>query len=238
MEVATSTVLKALIRLQEIEFEIRDISGKVEAAPDEIEKLKSQMELERHIVETVEASIKRSNSQRVLLEKEVEENKLKLSNYKTRLMEVRTNNEYQAMLHEIDYVEKRIAEKEDEILEVMLQVDQLNDQLGQAKKEYSQIEQNLKKQQSEVQSFVEESEFQLSDLRREYEDLQSEIPIEFLDRYRRIAAARNGKALAPVIDNCCEGCHVRLRPQLYAEIVAGRQIILCENCNRILYNPA
>jgi len=238
MEVATSTVLKALIRLQEIEFEIREISGKVEAAPDEIEKLKSQMELERHIVETVEASIKQSNSQRVLLEKEVEENKLKLSNYKTRLMEVKTNNEYQAMLHEIDYVEKRIAEKEDEILEVMLQVDQLNDQLGQAKKEYSQIEQNLKKQQSEVQSFVEESEFQLSDLKREYEDLQSEIPIEFLDRYRRIAAARGGKALAPVIDNCCEGCHVRLRPQLFAEIVAGRQIILCENCNRILYNPA
>jgi predicted nucleic acid-binding Zn-ribbon protein len=29
-----------------------------------------------------------------------------------------------------------------------------------------------------------------------------------------------------------------LRPQLYAEIIAGREIILCENCNRILYKPA
>jgi hypothetical protein len=153
-------------------------------------------------------------------------------------MEVKTNSEYQAMLHEIDYVEKQIFQKEDGILEEMLQSDQLKELLNKAQKEYSQIEAELKLEQKKLQSFVERSEVRVSDLRAEQEAIEEEIPPEFMNKYRRIASVRNGQALAAVVDNCCAGCHVRLRPQLYAEIIAGREIILCENCNRILYKPA
>jgi len=238
MEVEASTVLNSLIRLQDIESELRRIDRKVREAPEEIEKLKAQMEDERKIVRVAEDSISRSMARRKQLEKDVEEAKLRLSNLKTRLMEVKTNTEYQAMLHDIEFAEHTITEKEDGILEEMLNSDQLNEQLREAQKEYAQIESQLKAQQSELQVFVEQSKIKRNELIAEMGALEREIPPEFLDRYRRIAAVRNGKALAPVIDNCCHGCHVRLRPQLYAEIIAGRDIILCENCNRILYNPA
>jgi len=65
--------------------------------------------------------------------------------------------------------------------------------------------------------------------------IESIIPLEFLARYQRIAAVRDGLAVAKVVNHSCEACHVRLRPQLLAELRTNRQIILCENCNRILY---
>jgi predicted nucleic acid-binding Zn-ribbon protein len=35
----------------------------------------------------------------------------------------------------------------------------------------------------------------------------------------------------------CEACKVRLRPQVFQEIRKNDQIIACDACQRVLYNP-
>jgi predicted nucleic acid-binding Zn-ribbon protein len=66
-------------------------------------------------------------------------------------------------------------------------------------------------------------------------ELESVIEHGLLERFKRIAAARGGVALTTISNGSCEACHVRLRPQLIAEVRTHRDIILCENCSRILY---
>ena len=226
--------------------ELRD---RVEQTPKEIACLDEELAEKRNMVEKAEAAITHSSKERRLTESEVEDLGRKLSHYREQLMEVKTNTAYQAMLHEIKFVESQISEREDFILEQMLESDELDQKLAEAKSRF-QEEENValarkkqtaqalalnEKMQKELEALVVESDSGLQEVEKERARIQTEIPGEFLARYQRIAAVRDGIAVTKVVNHSCEACHVRLRPQLLAELRTNRQIILCENCNRILY---
>jgi predicted nucleic acid-binding Zn-ribbon protein len=44
-----------------------------------------------------------------------------------------------------------------------------------------------------------------------------------------------GTAMSRVNDDFCSLCMMRVRPQLLDEIIAGKALITCEACGRILY---
>ncbi len=46
---------------------------------------------------------------------------------------------------------------------------------------------------------------------------------------------RRGVAVAEVIDEICQACHVTVRPQLYVETLDLNEIHGCENCRRIMF---
>ena len=50
----------------------------------------------------------------------------RLAKYKDQLLEVKTNREYTAMLHEIETAQNDIRTREDRILEIMMETDELN----------------------------------------------------------------------------------------------------------------
>ena len=65
--------------------------------------------------------------------------------------------------------------------------------------------------------------------------IESQIESELLSRYRRIARAQRGVALAEAKDELCSACHVRIRPQMYAELIRTETIYFCDSCSRILF---
>jgi predicted nucleic acid-binding Zn-ribbon protein len=60
-------------------------------------------------------------------------------------------------------------------------------------------------------------------------------PSALFDDYIRIAKTRGGVAMAEAIDERCQVCMVRLRPQVYQELRMGDKLFHCESCRRILY---
>jgi predicted nucleic acid-binding Zn-ribbon protein len=72
--------------------------------------------------------------------------------------------------------------------------------------------------------------------RRESRDaILKEIPGDLFDDYKRIAKTRGGIAMAEAVDERCQVCMVRLRPQVFQELRVGEKIFHCESCRRILY---
>ena len=234
-DIDTSHALKNLIRLQELQSKQTELREQVEQTPVEIARLDEELAEKRKIVEEAEAAITHSGKERRQTEAEVEDLRRKLAHYRDQLMEVKTNTEYQAMLHEISFVEGKISEREDFILEQMLESDELDRKLAEAKKIFEEEENVTLAKKKELEALVIESGSGLEEVEEERARIESIIPVEFLARYQRIAAVRDGLAVTKVLNHSCEACHVRLRPQLLAELRTNRQIILCENCNRILY---
>ena len=66
--------------------------------------------------------------------------------------------------------------------------------------------------------------------------MESLVEADLLARYRRIAEARRGVALAEAKDELCSACHVRIRPQMYAELLRTESIYVCDSCSRILFS--
>lgn len=230
--------LQNLIRLQELELALSSLNEKVGQTPGQISLLESELEEYQRQVDEAKEAIENSGKVRRQLEAEVEALKTKLVHYEDQLMQVRTNTEYQAMLQEISFAKERIEAKEDEILTQMMDTDEKELVLQEASGKLVKKKGEIETRKRELETFLQRSESDLGALEEQVGQVRGMITREQLARYSRIASARKGLALAPVVGGTCQGCHVRLRPQLMAEVKLNRQVRVCENCSRILYVPS
>jgi predicted nucleic acid-binding Zn-ribbon protein len=181
------------------------------------------------------AHMKELANRRRSLEGQVDASRVKLSRLKDQLMAVKTNKEYTAMLHEIQMAEAQIRTEEDKILEIMEEMETKENNLKGA-------EQELHKKTAEYQESIRKTNESTPQLQAELVKLceekmlkESQVGMELLSRYRRIAEARKGIALAEAKDELCSACHVRIRPQMYADLIRTETILACDSCSRILF---
>jgi uncharacterized protein len=151
-------------------------------------------------------------------------------------MTVKTNKEYTAMLHEIQIAEEQVRSEEDKILDVMEETEG-------KEKDLKDEEQAMLKKSAELQESIRKAnesapllETELARLQEQRSQMESHVGKDLLARYRRIADARKGIALAEAKDELCSACHVRIRPQMYAELLRTENIHSCDSCSRILFS--
>ena len=230
-----NTQLQNMIGFQQIDLKIRQLQERTHEIPESIEEFNGTLAENRKELEAAEALLGEENSRRRGLELEVEALRETLSKYRSQLMEVKTNKEYEAMLQEITTAEGEIAKKEDRILEGMMVIEEKEQFTEKGRREFQQKEKEVLQKRSELEKFASEAQAQIDDLQQEKGQLRGQIPEELIQQYERIAIVRNGVALAEVKDQSCQGCHVRLRPQFFAEVKTNQEMMTCENCNRFLY---
>lgn len=227
--------LRNLIALQDLDQKIvntqkdlSDIPARVAGFQGELQRLKDGYQ------SRVNRSQELAKSRRAR-EGEVDMMQTKLSRLKDQLMAVKTNKEYTAMLHEIQMAEDQIRFAEDQILDMMEESERMETLLKQAEKDLrlrsAELENSIRDTEDAGPRLQEELG-QLESTKSEVEEL---IPNELLERYRRIADHRKGIALAEARDELCTMCHVRIRPQVYADLRQGETIHNCDSCSRILF---
>jgi len=227
--------LDILINLQELDSKRFNLEDRIHQIPEEISDLDQTLDNERKAVEELDCLVNEANKERLLLEGDVESLKDKLSKYKIQLMEVKTNKEYQAMLHEIENINQEIRTIEDQTLERMVKIEESEQKLGEAKQKLATQTNLLSKKRNELESSGLKIQGNIDQLKDERDQLEKQIQDELLQQYKKISLARNQVSLAEAKDQSCQACHVRLRPQLFNEIKTNQKIITCESCNRILY---
>ncbi|MEE8587323.1 MAG: C4-type zinc ribbon domain-containing protein [Acidobacteriota bacterium] len=227
--------LEHLLRLQEADLEILNLQKKIKEIPQEIQLLEENLQQSQGAFEAVEKRLEENRERRRSQERQVEDLRQQLSKYKAQLMEVKSNKEYQAMLHEIEGVGKAISEHEDGILEMMMEADEMKDGLQSAQREAQQREKEAQQQRKEKKAFARHADQRIAQLLERKEELSQSVASKVLALYQRVAAGHSGVAMAEARDHSCQVCHVRLRPQVFAEVRTNREIHRCDSCSRILY---
>lgn len=171
-------------------------------------------------------------------EGDIEQKQTQIQKYDMQLLSVKKNEEYQALLHEIDALKKQVALKEERIITIMVEIDEAKAHLEEDKQrieaELAEIEQECAKIDEELQEAVQEREA----LEAQREPLLQKANPKLLARYRRIRKAKGGgKAVVPLENEACTGCHMRVTPQMANEILAGEKTHACSHCGRLLYEP-
>jgi predicted nucleic acid-binding Zn-ribbon protein len=228
--------LLKLISLQNLDISIKSLQSELQAIPlrrAEIEKEFDQRASEIRVVETRRDD---ARHERVRLEKEIADQRLKAERADRNLMSAKKQDEYTAAIREADAARKQISNYETQTLEQM--------------EIFEQAEAALKERQAEIASlnsdrdvrlkqFDEETQVQTSELeanRAERERVLSSLPKPMSALYNRISTRiRDGVAVAEARNGACAACFMALRPQVMAQVRRGEEIITCDNCNRILY---
>ena len=226
--------LERLIQLQRVESELKRVEAEREAIPRALAEMEGRLAEERGRLDAARADLDTTQKARRQHEQTVQDLEAKRSKYKGQLMDVKTNKEYTAMLHEIEGVEREIKGREDLILEEMEKAEGLQASVKREESEFKTVEGEAKKAAAEFDATAAKLGAEAGRLRGERDAASASVPEALRERYARVAKAR-GSGVAEAREGMCQACHVRMRVQIWVEVRKNEQIFQCESCSRIYY---
>jgi predicted nucleic acid-binding Zn-ribbon protein len=227
--------LGRLIRLQQLETSAEEARRKIADYPQRLQGLDDRLAAAREAVSGTKTRLTDAQNKRRADEKEVATVQARLAKYKDQLLEVKTNREYQAMLHEIETAQNDIKAREDRILDSMMESDELSAAVKKAETALKITEKEVGAERQLLDQEVAGLQAELDRTGSAREKLAAEIDLAVLAIFEQVAKGRKGIAVAEARDGMCLICHVRLRPQVFNEVRRNDSIIQCDSCRRILY---
>ena len=230
--------LEKLIELEKVDREIARLSEEVSALPKRVTAIEARLADHRAAVEKAKTDIKANESSRRKLEADIQGFQQKIIKYREQSSSVKTNDEYKALMHEIEFIEKQISGSEDQILELMIAMEAQEKALKAAEADLKIEAAEVEREKVEARTRTAEDEKLLAELAIRRNALRSEVSDSALAHYDRVMRQRKS-AIAEARTQKCMTCFVMLRPQIWEEIKTNEQIITCSSCGRILYyDPA
>ena len=231
--------LKRLIELQRVDLRLREVTHQIDQFPARLAALEKKLHDARAAQQARRERLTESLKNRKKFELDVQALEDKISKYKEQLYEVKSNEAYRALQHEIELAEQEKRTGEDKELEAMIAVEELEAGLKAGEQEVKKVEADCARERAATEAEQREREAEAAGLRKEQEELRTAVEAEMLDQYDRISKAHGGIAMAEARDEICQVCLVRIRPQVFSELKRNDHIILCDSCHRILfYLPA
>ena len=230
--------LKQLIRLQTVDLAIQELRARLDKFPGISKALDEKLKSAQAGLESAKDRAKMNQGNRKKLESEIGSIETKISKYRDQMMAVKTNDEYRALQHEIEHAQNAIRKIEDDILNLMMEAESSQ---GEIKAAEVRLKEDQQRVDHERKRLTEENQRDLTALEsylKERKEIEVSISSDDLvPRYERVRKARGGIAVAAARNEVCEICQVRIRPQVFQEIRRNDQIIACDACQRILYDP-
>jgi len=229
--------LKQLIRLQEIDLSIQELRVRIDRFPGISKALDEKLRSAQAAVAVAQEKAKSNQGTRKKLEGEITAAESKISKYRDQMMAVKTNEEYRALQHEIEHAQQGIRRIEDEILNLMMEAEAGQSDLKAAE---ARLKEDQQKVNTERKQLEEENKRDLGALEaylKERKEIDASVSPDLMFRYERVRKLRGGIGVAAARNEVCEICKVRIRPQVFQEIRRNDQIIACDACQRILYDP-
>jgi len=227
--------LKRLVDLQELDKIIREITQSLERLPQELAAENATLEEMQAEYDAHDQELENLKKQRLETEKEVAEMQEGIKSSRQRLMEIKSNIEYKAMLKEIGFKEDQRDQKETRVLELMELMEARKQALAAQTERLQDQEELVDRRQGEVEVQVAKLQGELAVLEKQRLELRKGVPAQLLKRYEFIRQRRNGTAISPVDEGVCLGCHMNILPQQFIDLQKGLEIIQCPHCQRILY---
>ena len=224
-----------LIELQNITVETDKLTARRVDLPHEIHRLNQEREDIERKQKEAEERIETLKADHKAQETTLKDNIEQIKKAKGRLLEVKTNKEYEAILKEIDTLHEKNSAGEDEIIHMLEEIDKARERLKVTESETaghrSKCENEIRKMETELNSIGSEVE----KLQQRRDGIRSKTKENVLRKFDTIKKRKGGRAVVSVWKAVCSGCHMNIPPQMYNELQRNDRLMLCPHCERIIY---
>ncbi len=228
--------MKTLLQIQALDLRIENCKQRETEIPKQKDKFNVQKNrLAAELKEAEERCTAIELTQREA-ESANEQKQAQIIKYEQQLMGVKKNEEYQALLHEIDALKKQISQNEEKILQSMEDLEEAQARLKEDKQRIATEQSRIDEQCGEIDVELEEAVADRKVLETEREPLTRTADPELMQKYNRIRRRLSaGRAIVPLNGESCGGCHMFVRPQIVNEVLAGK-VHPCQHCSRLMYD--
>src|SRR5579859_6912555 len=229
--------IENLLKLQDADKEIRRLQDEVAELPKRVAAIEQKLAGTKAQMDKAQAAIKADEAARRKYDTAISDLRGKISKYRDQSLDVKTNDQYKALLHEIQFAEKEMTANEDKILELMVNADARDKEVKAAQAELKAETAEIEQEKEQARQRTAEDEKLLAEWRAKRDQLRSGVREDLLRHYERVSKFR-GSGISEVRDHKCMACQVMLRPQTYNDVRSGKETVVCDSCQRILYfNP-
>jgi len=230
--------LEQLLILQDRQQKIRQIQTEIETVPLRRKALEVQLAASVGAVDALKQKARQVEVDRKKLELDAGTRTESISRLKTQQYQTRKNDEFQALGHEIERYENEIRKIEDEELELMVQADKIRADLNEEEKKAASVKESIARQTTDLDEKSKALQSRFEELTGERAELAGKIDEDLLGLFERIFKSKGDAAIVAIEHGVCTGCHMKVTSATAAHARAGKEIVSCENCGRILYEPA
>jgi hypothetical protein len=223
-----------LSQLRSLDEKVFRIQKDIDRIPQVVGKIKTELEGLNAEFKKYEDQYKTNEKKLRSCESDLKDREMKLEKAQGKLMDVRSNEEFQAAQREIAAQKQVKSAIEDQILEMLNFLDREG-------KNYQDKKQANEAAQAKTQSDLEQIERDIDKFRGEREQLEKqraalvvELQPEIAALYQRGYQQNRGSGIAVADRGKCLGCNMQIRAQVYNEILGFRQTHRCSHCGRVL----
>ena len=220
---------------------LHEVDMKIQAREEAVAKIGPDLEQQEELVNGHRKTLEGKTAKIAELEKlrrskegEVEISESRLKDFQGKLSQIKTNKEYQAALKEMADTKKINKGIEDQILEIMTQLEGLKGENKAIEEVYQGAAVVFDKKKQDLMVESERLRGEIGAFIVEREKVAAQIDAAVMVQYQRIRKVGR-EAISQVTGGICQGCHMRIPPQLYIEIQKLKVIHVCPTCQRILY---
>ena len=231
--------MEALLQLQALDLQIERRREREEMIPKQKNKFDIHRQRLAQELQEREKVVKALILEQRECERDNEAKQTQINKWNTQLLSVKKNEEYTALLHEIDLVKKQMAANEERILKIMVGLDDARARLEEDKKRIQEELKDIDRECLEIDKELAEAVGERKLLEVKREPLTQQVPRDLLARYTRIRSRKkSGPAVVPLRGETCSGCNMTVTPQIVNELLAGDKVHACRYCGRLLYDTS
>ncbi|MHB8734846.1 MAG: zinc ribbon domain-containing protein [Terriglobales bacterium] len=229
--------LEFLREIQTLDQRLKELDSEIASLPRRIATLETALVTHRQTVERIKSEQITLAAERRKTELSVQDFRAKVSKSRGHSSEVKTNQEYRAVMDEVAFAEAEISKCEERLLQLMENGEAQDGALARAQEALAAEQAQVDAARASLEARTTADRAERDRVNATREALRVQVGSDVLRRYERVSKLR-GQGLAPIDLEACGSCRVRLRPQMLQEILARpHEIFVCESCGRLLFLP-
>lgn len=227
------------LRLQEVDARILELTKEIAELPKHIAVIEKQLDGHRRKLEADRAALAANQKERKQRDIDIETHKAKVSKLRDQMNLAKTNEQYRAFQHEIEYAEAEIRKAEDRILDLMAEGEPLEANVKAAEKALEEEKKSVEAEKASARERTAVDQKALAEAKSQRAALAAELSPAAAVLYERIKKKHPaGPVVADATHGRCTACNMMLRPQYFQDLKTAAKLMQCESCGRMLrYAP-
>jgi predicted nucleic acid-binding Zn-ribbon protein len=226
--------LQALLELQTIDAKVKELEAAIAKLPERLEPARRDLAKLESMVAAERARLDESQTWRKQQEAMLEREQEALRQARSKLSASKNGKEYNAANREVDNKRKAILDREAELKKVVEAMTTSSTGADAHGKDVQALRDTLATEEAKINEQITALRSQASEAIAIRDVARAKIEKSWLKTYDSLAS-KKGYAVAPVIKGMCQGCHMKLPPQLNNILARLESIETCPRCGRMVY---
>ncbi len=225
----------------QILFQIKVIDEQVAKLQIEAERIPEQIVRAEGHLNTAKASRDSAKEKYTEYEKGVRKAELDLKEKEdyirkaeSKMMEVKTNDEYRAAMKELQVHKDEKSAIEDKALVLLNDIEKHRQELKVKETEFQGVEKEVLSEIKLLQGQQAKVTSELMGAKEKRTSVAKGLSADALELYEKVTTRIQGITVVAVENGKCMGCNMQIPPQRFNEILGFKSIHRCPSCGRIL----